>query len=186
MEGDGENVPLANGNGVPIHLRQYLNVFADLLYPRSPNEDGIERSALEQQLSLEGRELPTERIAPHLDVEDTEMVPVQHDHSCTRAQDGLAARDEVDERLTKPLTLHAEADRRGLAARNNEAVEPVEVRGRAHLANVRAQLCQCLRVSLEPALEGEDTDNSIAPVRAEPAPSRTTHQPRFWSSPPFS
>ena len=186
MEGDGENVPLANGNGVPIHLRQHLHVVPNLLHPWSPNEHGIERRALEQELSLEGRQLPTERIAAHLDIEDTEMIPVQHDHACAGAQDRLSAPDEVDEWLTKPLTLDAESDRRGLAARNNEGVESVEVRGRAYLANVRAELGQCLRVSLEPALEGEDTDNSIAPVRAEPAPSRTTHQPRFWSSPPFS
>ena len=135
MEGDGENVPLANGNGVPIHLRQYFNVFAELLYPRGPNEDGIKWSALEQQLSLEGRELPTERIAAHLDIEDTEMVPVQHDHSCTGAQDGLATRDEVDERLTKPLTLDAESNRCGLAAGNHQGIDVLEIRRRTDLAN---------------------------------------------------
>src|SRR5687767_14921462 len=98
MEGDGENVPLAYGDGVTIHLSQYLHVFPNLLHPRSPNEHGFERGALERELGFEGRQLPTERIAAHRDVEDTEMVSVQHDHSRTGAEDGLAAPDEVDQR----------------------------------------------------------------------------------------
>ena len=96
--------------------------------------------ALEVQFGLEGRQLPTERVAAHLDVEDTEMVAVQHDHSRAGAEDRLAARDEVDERLGKALTLQAEADRRGLAARDHEAVESVEVCGRADLADRRAKV----------------------------------------------
>jgi len=170
VEGDGENVPLANGNGVAIHLSQYFHVFPNLLHPRSPNEHGVERGALEQELSLERRQLPTERIAAHLDVEDTEMVPVQHDHSCTGAEDRLAAPDEVDERLTKPLTLHAESNGGGLATWNDQGIDALEILRRTDLPDVDVKARETLRVGLEPALKGEDAD----------------HQPRFWSSPPFS
>ena len=186
MEGDGENVPLSYGHGVAIHLSQHVNVFPDLLHPRSPNEHCVERLALEGELGLERRQLTTERVAADLDVEDTEVVPIQHDHPGAGAQDRPTARDELDERRTKPFTLHAEPDGGGLATGDHERVEPVEVRGRAYLAYLRTELGQGPCVSFEPALQGEYSYNGIAPGRARPAPSRTTHQPRFWSSPPFS
>ena len=131
-----------------------------------------QRRAFEQQLGLERRKLATERIAAHRDIEDAEMVTVQHDHSRTGAEHRLSARDEVDERLAKPLTLHAEPDGGGLATRNDQGIDVLEVRRRTDLPDIDVQPSD-LRVCLEPALEGEDADER-------------RHQPRFWSSPPFS
>ena len=185
VERDGENVPLPNSNGVPIHLRKYLHAFPGLLHPGSPNEYRIERGAIEQQLSLERRELTTERIPAHLDVEDTEMVPVQHDHPCTGAQDGLATPDEVNERLTKPLTLHAESNGGGLATWNDERIDALEIPRRTDLTDVDIQAGETLRVCLEPALKGEYA-NERHRSGAGSARTLTHYHPRFWSSPPFS
>ena len=185
VEGDGENVPLANGDGVPIHLRQYFHAFPDLLHPRSPNEHRIEWGALERQLSLEGRQLTTECITAHVDVQDTEMVSGQHDHSCTGAQDGLPAPDEIDERLAKALTLHAEPNGGGLAAWNDQRIDALEILRRTDLADVDAKASETLRVGLESALEGEDADERHC-SGAGSARSLAHYQPRFWSSPPLS
>ena len=185
VEGDGENVPLAHGDGVPIHLRQYLHAFPNLLHPRSPNEHRIEWGALEPQLSLERRQLATECIAAHVDVQDTEMVSGQHDHSCTGAQDRLPALDEIDERLAKALTLHAEPDGGGLATWNDERIEALEIIRRTHLADVDVKASETLRVGLEPALEGEDADERHRSGAGSARPL-AHYQPRFWSSPPLS
>ena len=91
VEGDGEDVPLPNGDRVPVHLRKHLHPVPDVLHPGGSNEHRIERRAVEQQLGLERRQLAAERIAAHVDVEHTEMVAVQHDHSCAGAEHRLAA-----------------------------------------------------------------------------------------------
>jgi hypothetical protein len=171
VEGDREDVPVANRDGVAIHLSEHLHAFPDLLHPWSPDKYGIERGALEREFGLEGRQLATERVATHLDVEYTEMIPVQHDHSRTGAKDRLAAPDEVDERLTKPLTLHPESNSRGLAAWNDQGFDALEIIRRADLTDFDVKASETLRVRLEAALKGQNADD---------------HQPRFWSSPPFS
>jgi hypothetical protein len=98
------------------------------------------------------------------------MVAVEHDHPRAGAEDGLAAGDEVDQRLGESLSLDSEPDGRGFASRDDESIDALEILGRADLPDVDVEAGECLRMGLEPALKGEDAD----------------HQPRFWSSPPLS
>ena len=170
MKSDGEDVSLPNGDRVPIHFRQHLHPIPEVLHPGGSDEDSIKGRALEQQLCLEGRQLATERIAAHLDVEHTEVVSVQHDHSGAGPKHGLPRTGELDQRRGQALSLNSQPDGRGFAPRDDEPIHSLEITGCADFSSGDLKAFKCLRVSLEPALKGEDAD----------------HQPRFWSSPPLS
>jgi hypothetical protein len=159
MKGDGENVPLAHRNGMPVDLRQHLHVVPDVLHPRRPDEHRVQCHAVEVEPSLERRKLTTERVTPDTDVEHTQVLPVQHDHPCAGAQDRLAALRELHERLRQTLAFHPEPDRRGFAPRDHEGIEALKVDRGANLANVGAQLCERLGVSGKAALKCEDADD---------------------------
>ena len=88
------------------------------------------------------RDLAPEGVALGAHVEHAEVVAVEHDHPGAGAEHRLAARDEVAQRLGQALALDAERHRRGLAARDDEAVEPLEVLGRADRARLGAQLAR--------------------------------------------
>ena len=73
---------------------------------------------------------------------------------------------QLAQRPGQPLALDPERHRRRLAAGDDQAVEPVEIRGDADLAHGRAQSAQDRRVRLEVALQCEHADE------------RRAHQPR--------
>ena len=171
MECNGEDVPLADRNRMPVHLCQDIDVFPDVLHPRRPDENGVHRRAVEVELCLERRKLTTERVTPHTDIEHAEVLPRQHDHPCAGAKNRLAALRELNQRLPQTLAFDSEADRRGFAAGNHECIERIEVHWSANLANLGTQLAQGSGVCCEAPLKGQYADS---------------HQPRFWSSPPFS
>ena len=171
MKGDGEDVSLPNGDRVPIHFRKHLDPIPEVLHPGGSDEDSMERRALEQQLCLEGRQLTAERVTAHADVEHTEVVSVQHDHSCAGPEDRLSAPRELDEWFSQALSLNAEADGRGLASRNDQGIQPLEVLRCTDFANLDVEAREALRMRLKAPLEGQNADD---------------HQPRFWSSPPLS
>jgi len=78
--------------------------------------------------------------------------------------------------LGELLALDAERHRGALAAGHDQPVEPLEVVGHAHDARASAELLERLRVGLESALQGENS-NEGSTHRSDPGkpgPSRTT------------
>ena len=65
---------------------------------------------------------------------------------------------EPADRLVEPVEAHQPHERRRLAARDHEPVEPLELLRLAHLDDVRAEPAQHRRVLAEVALHGEDAD----------------------------
>ena len=122
------------------------------------------------QVRLEGADLAAEGVAAALDVEHAEVLAVEHDHARAGAEHRRAGARELAQRLGEPLALDPERHRRRLAAGDDQAVEPVEVGGHAHLAHVGAEAAQHLAVRLEVALERQDADSSMR------------YQPRLASS----
>ncbi len=135
---DRENIPLANRNRMAIDFGQNVHAIPDFLNPRSSDEHGIEGGSVEGQLSFERRKLTPEGVSAYGDVEDAEMLPVQHDHSCTGAEDRPSLSDEVDEWTCETLSLHSQADGRRLSARDDEGIEALEILRGADLARLDA------------------------------------------------
>ena len=79
--------------------------------------------------------------------------------------------DEVAKQLGQALALDPQRHHGGLAARDDQRVEVVEVPGDANLSRLGVQLGEYLGVGLEPALQGED-----------PYRGAVIHQPRGESS----
>ncbi len=138
--------------------------------PRCPDEDGPERRLLpfDLQIGLEARDLAAERVALHDEVDQAEPPAVEHDHAGARAED---RRVEAAERLVEPVELHQAQDRGGLAAGDDEPVEPVELVRQAYLDDVGAQPAQHGRVLAKRPLEcknadAHDGDCTVAPCSA--------------------
>ena len=83
------------------------------------------------------------------------MVAVEHDHPGAGAED---RRLEPVQRLVDPVQPHQPADRGRLAARDDQAVEPVELLRQPHLDRLGAEAPQHRRVLAEVPLERQDAD----------------------------
>jgi hypothetical protein len=148
-----------------IHLREHLDVRSVLGNPRRADEHRSQRPALQAahlEIGLERAQLTPECVALRADVHQTEMLAIEHDQPGARSQHGRPAVHQLAQRLAQSLALDAERHRRGLAPRDHEPVEVVEVDGRAHFAHARAQPAQHPFVRLKPALQGEDSDQRHA------------------------
>ena len=65
---------------------------------------------------------------------------------------------ERAQRLVQAVEVHQPDERGRLAAGNDEAVEPLELLGQAHLDHVRAETAQHRRVLAKVSLHGENAD----------------------------
>ena len=107
------------------------------------------------EVGLERRHLPAEGVPADADVDEPEVVAVEHDHPGAGAEHRLP---ELADRLVEAVEAHQPRERGRLAARDHEPVEPVELLGLAHLDDLRAEPAQHRRVLAEVALHGENTD----------------------------
>ena len=107
-------------------------------------------------VGLEALHLAAERVPLDRDVGEGEVVAVEHDHPRARAED---RRVERAQRLVEPVEAHQPRDRRRLAAGQDQAVEPVELRRQPHLDRLGAEAPQHRRVLAEVALHGKDADS---------------------------
>src|SRR5207248_937432 len=132
-----------------------LDVGADLLDPRRPDEDRAHRlvAGIDLEIRLEARDLPPERVAADDDVRQAEMVAVEEDHSGAGAEERPL---EAAERLVEAVEPGEPHDRGRLAAGNHEPVETAELLGLAHLDGFRTEDAQHRRVLAEVALQGEN------------------------------
>ena len=156
MERGDEEAPLAREHRMPVVLGQHLDAGPDLLDPRRADEDGLDPLAAgELEVGLERGDLAAEGVPAHREVDEAEVVAVEHDHPGARPED---RRLEAADRLVEAVEVHEPRERGRLAARDHEPVEPVQLLGLAHLDHVGAEAPQHRRVLAEVSLHGEDTD----------------------------
>ena len=89
MERRHEEPPLAREHRPAVDLGEHLDAGPDVLDPRRPDEDGAHRLGLpfDVEIGLERRDLAAERVAPHRQIDESEVVAVEHDHPGARAED---------------------------------------------------------------------------------------------------
>src|ERR1700751_683268 len=194
MERCHEEATLARQDRMAVELREHLDLRRRLFEPGRADEDSAERllALSDVDVSLEAVHLPAEGVAPRAPVAETEMVAIEHDHPGARPEDRPA---ELPYRLVEAVQPHQPADRRRLAAGDDQPVEPVELLRQSDLDRLRAQQAQHRRVLAEVSLHGEDADRERrihsldgnegysaagttgAPLRRPRRPSRTSQKP---------
>ena len=129
--------------------------------------------SVELDIRLEAPHLPPEGVAVDHEVRETEVLAVEHDHSGARAEDG--ARERAD-RLVEPVEVREPHDRRRLPARDDEAVETVELLREPNLDDVGAERAQRGGVLAKRPLQGENADSGMTghanQSRFDPHPNR--------------
>jgi hypothetical protein len=79
---------------------------------------------------------------------------VEHDHPRAGAERRRAGGDHLAQRLGQAVALEADRHRGRLAARDDQAVDPVQVRRGADFLGRSAELLEHAGVRLEAALKG--------------------------------
>ena len=95
MEGHAEDVALADRHRVAVDLGQHLDALPALVYPRRADEHRAQRAAAEAvhvHVGLEALHLAAERVAAGADVEQAEVVAVEHDQAGAGAERRRARR----------------------------------------------------------------------------------------------
>jgi hypothetical protein len=127
------------------------------LNPGRTDEDCAQRlvaDALDRDVGLEALQLATEGVAACPGVDEAEVVGVADDHPGAGAEDRPPRLVVGAQRRLQAGRLDALADRRALAAGDDQAVEALHVRGYADLARLGSELAQGAGVRLEVALDG--------------------------------
>src|SRR5439155_27166144 len=157
MEGGDEQPSLARQHRMAVDLCEHLDVGSRLLEPRRPDEDGAQWlvAVTDIEVGLEALHLAAERVAPRPVVAEAEVVAVEDDHPGARAEDRVA---EPAHRLVEAVQPHEPADRGGLPARDDQAVDPRQLLGEPDLDRLCAEPPQHGRVLPEVPLHGQDAD----------------------------
>ena len=158
MERDRGDAAFAHRDRMAPNLTQNAHGASRFLYPGCPDEDRPEGSInqfFNLDFFLEAGQLPTERVAPGRDVDQSEVLPARDDHSGAGSQHGSTRFMMGADRRRKPGILDSHDDRRALPARENQAVEPSQVFRQADFHRYRTGTTQMLHMPLEPALDGE-------------------------------
>src|SRR4051794_30833874 len=105
VECGDEEAPLARQHRMPVDLGQHLDARPRLLDPRGADEDGAQRPLVagDGEVGLERRDLTPEGVPTHGDVDEAEVVAVEHDHPGARPEDG---RLELPQRLVEAVEAH--------------------------------------------------------------------------------
>src|SRR4051812_16434103 len=157
MERSDEEPPLAREHRATVDRSKHLHPRPYVLDPRRADEDGAYGLVHPQdmQVGLERRHLAPERVAPDPDVDEAQMVAVEHDHPGARTEHGAVERADA---LVEPVEVHEPRERRRLAAGDHEPVQPVELIGLPNLDDLGAETAQHLDVLAKVSLHGEDAD----------------------------
>ena len=133
-----------------------------------PDEHRVDRRVAEDrhaELRLERVELAAERVALHAHVEQRQDrllaaldLLAQHDHPGARPEQRLALGGEGEDRLGEAPAGDQAAHRRGLAARDDQPVDVLELLRQAHLDGLHADRVEGGDMLCERPLEGEDSD----------------------------
>src|SRR6266576_2557290 len=109
----------------------------------------------DQEAALPEEDRLAVELGQDLDVDEAEMVAVEHDQAGACAEHRLL---EDADHILEPVEPHQAHEGRRLAAGNDEPVEPCELLRLAHLDRLRAEPPQHRRVLAEVPLQGEDTN----------------------------
>src|ERR1700749_3698913 len=94
MKRDGQYVALADRHRMLADAAEDLHAGTVLGDPWGADEHRVHRAAVDPvqiDIGLERPDLAAERVAARRDVEDAEMLAVEHDHAGARAEDRDAA-----------------------------------------------------------------------------------------------
>src|SRR5215207_3347935 len=165
MERRDEEAPVAHEHGLAVVFSEHFHPGADIAHARRADEDATQLLDLshELEIGLEARHLPPVRIAVDEQIDEPEMLAIEHDHPRARAEHGPL---EAPDRLVEPVEPHQPHERRRLPAGDDEPVEPLELLRLAHLDDLRAEPAQHRDVLAKIPLESKDADlhDSILPT----------------------
>src|SRR3954447_6687385 len=132
VERRDEDSALAREHRVPVDLGENSDARTGLGDPRRADEHGGEGLRLPRDLDgrLEACDLASEGVALDGQVDQPEPLPVEHDHSGAGAEDRCV---ESADGLVEPVEPHEAHHRGRLTARDDQAVEALELFGQAHL-----------------------------------------------------
>src|SRR4029077_13713121 len=108
--------------------------------------------ALDLDRRLEARDLPTERVALDQEVDQSQPLAIEDDHPRAGAEDRGR---ECANRLVEDVEAHQTHHRGRLAARDDQAVEAVELFRQAHLDPLDAESLEDGQVLAKGSLQGE-------------------------------
>src|SRR3990172_4396 len=134
---------------------------------RRADEDAAERALVagERNVGLEAPDLAAVAVATHGEVDLAEERLARNPvHGLAREQDHPGARSEDrprerPDRVLEPVEPDEPPDRGGLAAGDDEAVEPFELLGLSHLDGVGAQPAERRDVLAEVPLDCQNADS---------------------------
>jgi hypothetical protein len=135
---------------------EHLDPGPAALDPGRADEDRPQRlvaDSLDREVGLEALQLAAEGVAPGTGVDQTKVVGVADDQAGAGAENRLAGRVVGAQGRLQFRRLDPLADRRALAAGNDQPVETVEVLLGANLAYLGAELAQDAAMGLEAALD---------------------------------
>ena len=136
--------------------REDLDILPGPLHPRGADEDRAQRLLPRPghvEVGLEALQLAAEGVAASAHVEEAEVLGVADDQPGAGAEERPPGLVVGAQRRLQARRGDSLADRRALAAGDDQAVEPLEVRGRADLRDLGAELAQDPGVRLEVALQ---------------------------------
>jgi hypothetical protein len=141
MEGDDEYRPFTRSYAVTFDLSKNFDTWPVLRDPRSADEDSVDGAAVYSDLErrFEAPNLTAERVPLGADVDDPQVLAVEHYQPGAGPEDRFAGGVESSERVSELFALNSESDCRRLSTWKHEAVEAIEVSGDAHFANQRAE-----------------------------------------------
>src|SRR5262245_2463105 len=153
-----QDAALAQQHGLAVELGKHVDVRSHLRDPRRADEDASQRPlvTVEVEVGLEARHLAAIGVARDLEVDHTEVVAVEQDHPRTGAEDGPR---KPPDRILESVQPDEPHDRGRLSARDDQAVEPVELLRLAHFDRLRAKPAQHRRVLAEVPLYRQDADS---------------------------
>src|SRR4051794_22793243 len=151
-----------------VDAGQDLDAVAVAGYARRADEDcaqWIGTEPVDLKLDLEARDLPTEGVSLGGRVDEAQVVAVADDHAGAGPENRAPRLGVGANRGLEAVALDRLRDGRALAARDHQAVEPVNFRRRAHLDGVRSEGPKHLGVGGEVPLAGQRTNSEPGPLR---------------------
>src|SRR5262245_46879367 len=157
VESSDQEPALPEEHRLPVELGQHLDALSRSRHAGRSDEHASQRIVLSGQVEvgLEAEHLAAVSVPRDLDVDEPEMLAVEHDQARARAENRTL---EAANGLLEPVEPHQAHERRRFATRDDEPVEPFELLRLAHLDRLRAEPPKHRRVLAKVPLKSEDAD----------------------------
>jgi hypothetical protein len=168
--GDDDSALPASHRPIAVNGGEHLDLSPDPLDDWRADEHGVDigpRYAVHGEIGLEGVVLPTEGIAPNVDIDGCEAALIgptiedargQKDHPCAGSECGHALVESRVQRLEQFVEHQELRDCRGLTTGEHECVDEVELGRRADLDRFDPEARQCNGVEVNSPLQRKDSD----------------------------